>query len=185
MPSPSPQPPRRYVLLDRDGTIAVDKHYQRDPAETELFPGARAGLERLRRAGFGLVLVTNQSGIGRGFITLAEMEAVNRSVARLLGGEEVFAKMYACPHLPDDACDCRKPEPGMLLQAAAELGFRPEDAIMVGDRDCDIGMARAAGARAVLVRTGGGRECEAAGRVKADYVADDLPEAAEWIINHA
>lgn len=179
-------PYRKYVMLDRDGTIVVDKCYQKDPALTELMPNAREGLEMLRNAGFGLVMVTNQSGIGRGFLTADDLAAVNRSVVEKLGGDhDYFAGIYYCPHVEADECACRKPKGGMAEQAAAELGFRTGNAYMVGDKAADVGMGRAVGAKCILVRTGDGPETERKGGVRADYVADDLVDAARWILGDA
>ncbi len=180
---PVPEQPKKYVLLDRDGTIIVNKHYQKDPEITELLPHAREGLDLLRSSGFGLVLVTNQSGIGRGLLTRADMTAVNRRMARELGGEEdYFAGMYCCPHVPEDGCSCRKPLPGMAEQAARDLGFALREAYVVGDSEGDIKMGDAAGAATVLVRTGYGSGVEEKGNVCPGYVADDLLDAAEWIV---
>lgn len=172
------------VLLDRDGTVIVNKHYQKDPSVTELLPHAKEGLDRLRQAGFGLVMVTNQSGIGRGLMTEEDVAAVNRSVVEKLGGAaDYFAGIYHCPHVDEDKCSCRKPGPGMVERAARDLGFSPrERCYVIGDRDADIGLGKAVGAATILVRTGSGRETEAAGRVTPDYVAEDLLDAAEWIM---
>lgn len=175
---------KKYVLLDRDGTIIVNQHYQKDPALTELLPNAREGLELLRRSGYGLVMVTNQSGVGRGYMTMADVDAVNGSVAEALGGEgkAYFDGMYVCPHVEADGCDCRKPGTGMVLAAAGDLGFRPEECFVVGDRDADIEMGQVVGAKTVLVRTGYGAEEEKKGIVHPDFIADDLMDAAEWIL---
>ena len=174
---------KKYVVLDRDGTIIVNKHYQKDPAETELLPNAREGLDRLREAGYGLVMVTNQSGIGRGYLSRADLASVNRSViGALAGGDDYFEGIYYCPHVDADNCGCRKPKPGLLHLAAADLGFDMRDSFVVGDREIDVMMGKAAGARTVLVRSGYGGEVEKEGQVRPDHVADDLLAAAEWII---
>lgn len=175
--------PRKYVLLDRDGTIIVNKHYQKDPEETELLPNASEGLAKLRAAGFGLVLVTNQSGIGRGKLSRADLATVNRRMITLLGGGDDFFKgIYYCPHLPDEGCRCRKPKPGLLELASYDLGFSLSEAYMIGDRNSDIECGQVAGASTILVRTGYGAATEEAGEVEPDYVADDLLSAADWII---
>lgn len=176
------QKPRRYVLVDRDGTIIVNKHYQKDPSITELLPNAREGLDALRQAGFGIVMVTNQSGIARGLLTPEDLTAVNDSVVALLGGgADCFAGIYHCPHVEKDGCRCRKPLPGMAEAAAGDLGFDLRDSFVIGDRDADIDFGKAVDATTVLVRTGYGAETERAGEVKPDYVADDLLDAARWI----
>ncbi|MDR2390511.1 MAG: HAD-IIIA family hydrolase [Planctomycetota bacterium] len=178
---------KNWVLLDRDGTIIVNRHYQKDPAATELLPGAREGLDRLRRSGFGLVLISNQSGVGRGIMTGADVEAVNASVVAKLGGDaKFFAGAYYCPHVEADGCGCRKPKPGLAARAATELGFSPGKCWVVGDRDIDIAMGRAFGAAGcILTRTGYGAETETAGKATPDFVADNLAAAAEWIIGMA
>lgn len=175
---------KKYVLLDRDGTIIVNKHYQKDPELTELLPNAREGLERLRDAGFGLILVTNQSGIGRGYLTRTDLAAVNRRMILDLGGhDDFFAGIYYCPHVDEDDCLCRKPRPGMLEIAGFDLGFSLKESYVIGDREIDIMAGKAAGATSLLVRTGGGRKTEEAGMVCPDYTADDLKDAATWIID--
>lgn len=171
--------PRRFVLLDRDGTIIVDKNYLSDPAGVELLPGAAEGLLLLQKSGFGLVVVTNQSGIGRGYYSIQDMDAVNKRMCLLLADSGiVFDGIYFCPHGPHDKCDCRKPLPGMALRAAAELGFELELAVVIGDKAADLDLARAIGARSVLVRTGYGAMTESTLRTPPDIIADNLFEAA-------
>ncbi len=117
---------RRFVVLDRDGTINVDRHYLSDPDQMELLSGATAGLRAMRAMGLGLVVVTNQSAIGRGYFDLARLEEIHNRLRDLLAAERVeLDGIYVCPHLPDDGCDCRKPLPGLLRRAAAELAFDP------------------------------------------------------------
>lgn len=175
---------KKYVLLDRDGTIIVNKHYQKDPAITELEPNAAAGLAALRDAGFGLVLLSNQSGIGRGRLTAEDVDAVNASMVRLLGGGAgFFDGIYYCPHVESDDCGCRKPAPGLAVRAASELGFALEDSYVVGDREIDVQLGETVGAATVLVRTGYGVTAE--GLCAPEYVADDLLDAARWILTRA
>ncbi len=174
---------RFYVLLDRDGTITKDKVYQKDPSLTEFFPNSIEGLKKLADAGFGLVMITNQSGIARGLLSVEDLTRVNGGISETLRRHgAALDGVYYCPHHPDDNCRCRKPKPGMAETAAQELGFDLHDAIMIGDRPCDIALGKAIGGKAILVRTGGGKETEAAGEVKPDYIADDLLDAAKWII---
>lgn len=143
---------RRFALLDRDGTIIVDKVYLKDPDAITFVPGALEGLRLLRDAGFMLVLVTNQSGIARGFFDEATLARVHERLAAMLAAQGLrFEAIYYCPHGPQDSCDCRKPAPGMVLAAMRELGFRPDDAVFIGDSDADMGAAAAAGVRGVRV----------------------------------
>ena len=164
------------VLFDRDGTLVVDVPYNPDPAAVRPMPGALAALDRLRAAGLRLGVVSNQSGVAAGRLTLAQVEAVNARVDALLGP---FATWQVCPHGPGDGCACRKPRPGLVLAAAAALGTVPARCVVVGDIGADIEAARAAGAAGVLVPTPVTllKEVEAAPNVVAD-----LGEAADWIL---
>ncbi len=174
---------KKYVLLDRDGTIIVNKHYQKDPEETELLPNAAAGLHKLKQGGFGLVVVTNQSGIGRGYLTKTDLASIHRRMILQLGGkDDFFAGIYYCPHTPDAQCHCRKPKPGMVELAAAELKFAPPETYVIGDNESDIQMGNAVGATTVLVLTGKGRETELISDLDVDYIANDLLDAANWVI---
>ena len=138
------------VLFDRDGTLVVDVPYNGDPDLVRPVPGAREALDRLRAAGVPTALVSNQSGIARGLLTRAQVDAVNARLQELLGP---LGPVFVCEHAPDDGCPCRKPAPGMVLAAAEALGIAPEDCVVVGDSGADVGAALAAGARAVLVPT--------------------------------
>jgi D-glycero-D-manno-heptose 1,7-bisphosphate phosphatase len=175
-------PRRRFVILDRDGTINVDRHFLADPAGFELIGGAAEGLRRLAKLGLGLVVATNQSGIGRGYFAGDDLEAIHGEMAHQLAELGVrLDGVYTCPHRPEDECDCRKPRTGLMERAAAELSFDPSEAFVVGDRPRDIEMGRAVGATTLLVRTGHGARFEREGRIDPDYVVDDLREAAEVI----
>lgn len=173
---------RIYVLLDRDGTIIYDRHYLADPAGVELLPGAAAGLRRLRELGCGLIVVTNQSGLGRGFFDESTLDRIHDRMRELLAAENVtLDAIYFCPHTDDDACDCRKPQPGLALQAARDFALDLKSCYLVGDKCVDINLGRAVGASSILVRTGYGKETERAGQCPADFVGDDLTQVAEWI----
>jgi histidinol-phosphate phosphatase family protein len=144
-----PAPPAA-VLFDRDGTLVRDVPYNGRPELVVPMPGAADALARLRAAGLPVGVVTNQSGVGRGLITAAQMQAVNQCVDALLGPFDVWA---VCPHAPDDGCACRKPAPGLITRAAAALEVEPADCVVVGDIGADAEAAHAAGARAILVPT--------------------------------
>ena len=171
--------PPRAVLFDRDGTLIIDVPYNGDPERVHVVPGARAALDRLRAAGVSLALVSNQSGVARGLISAAQVHAVNRRVEELLGP---LGPWLVCVHGPDDACRCRKPAPGLIAQAAARLGVRAEDCIVIGDTGADVDAARAAGARAVLVPNGVTRPEEIA---RAPEVARDLAAAVDRVLGVA
>ena len=164
----------RYALLDRDGTIIVEKHYLKTVADLELLPAAASGLRRLAAQGFGLIVITNQSGIGRGLLTVEDVEAIHLELKRRLAYEGVdLAAIYYCPHAPAAHCECRKPKPLLALRAAVDFSFNLREAIVIGDKTSDIEFGRAIGARrTILVRTGYGREHEQT--AGADLVVDDL-----------
>ena len=175
--------PRAAVLLDRDGTVNVERNYLSDPDGVELQPGVAAGLRRLRAAGYALVVLTNQSGLARGYFMPARLEEIHARLRALLAAEGIILDgIYVCPHGPDDACDCRKPLPGLAYRAATELGLDLSRSVMIGDKVTDVGLGRAIGARTVFVRTGHGAVEEAVAAPLADFVADDLEKAADWIV---
>jgi D-glycero-D-manno-heptose 1,7-bisphosphate phosphatase len=136
------------VLFDRDETLVVDVPFNGDPERVEPAPNARALLDRLREAGLPLAVVSNQSGIGRGLITREAVDSVNRRVDELLGP---FVGFFVCPHAPDDDCDCRKPKPKLILDAARALGVDPARCVLVGDRQSDVEAALNAGATPLRV----------------------------------
>ncbi len=156
-PSPvTSPPPKGIVFLDRDGTLLRESPYLSDPREAELMPGVGEGLAELQRAGCRLVIVTNQQGIGLGYFDVREFIAVNAAMFRLLTPFGVtISRVYYCPHSAADACECRKPGPGMLLRAMREFGIEAERCFMVGDRDVDATSGQSAGCAAVLVSSGG------------------------------
>jgi HAD superfamily hydrolase (TIGR01662 family) len=155
------------VLFDRDGTLVVDVPYNGDPGRVRPVAGAAAALARVRAAGIPVGVVSNQSGIGRGRLTPAQVAAVNRRVEELLGP---FATWAVCPHAPEAGCPCRKPAPGLVRQAAGALGVPPERCVVIGDIGADVAAAAAAGARGILVPTPVTRpeEVQAAPEVAAD-----------------
>ena len=175
---------RRFVILDRDGTINVDRDHLSDPADLELIPRAASGLRKLRDAGFGLVVVTNQSVVGRGTVDGAGLEAIHAKLAEILAEENTKVDaLYHCPHVPEDGCSCRKPQADLVWQAARDLGFDPGRSFLVGDHLTDIEMGRAVGATTILVRTGHGNEIDAFRGEPPDHVAADLDEAADIILS--
>ena len=172
--------PRRFVVLDRDGTIIEEREYLSKPEQVALIPGAAAALRELQEMGFGLVVITNQSGVGRGFFDLKQVKLVHQRLERLLAKEGVrLDGVYVCPHTPDDDCACRKPSINLMQQASSELGFSLQDSIVIGDKPCDMDMGRAAGATTFLVRTGYGAQHEKT--VAANFVVDDLTGATRLI----
>jgi histidinol-phosphate phosphatase family protein len=175
VPAAGPRP-LAAVLFDRDGTLVRDVPYNADPDQVAPMPGARAALDRLRAAELRIGVVSNQSGVARGLVSPAALVQVNQRVEELLGPIDVW---QVCVHGPDDGCGCRKPRPGLVTAAAARLGVRTAECVVVGDIGADMGAARAAGARAVLVPTPVTRAEEVAA---APRTATDLGRAVDWIL---
>jgi D-glycero-D-manno-heptose 1,7-bisphosphate phosphatase len=142
----------RAVFMDRDGTVIVDVGYPRRPDDVQLLPDALAGLRRLSELGLKLVLISNQSGVGRGLVSPEEAAAVHERFVRELerGGVHLDGAYY-CPHAPSDACSCRKPSPEMLERAARELDLDLASSFMVGDRESDLEAGRRAGCKTILL----------------------------------
>lgn len=181
---------RRAVFLDRDGTIIREVGYLSEPSGIELLPGSVEALKRLKAAGFILVVVTNQSGIARGYYGEKELAAIHVTLDKMLKGQGAsIDAYYYCPHHPEHGdvrdCPCRKPRTGMAAQAAREHGIDLAGSYFVGDKASDVEMGKNAGGRSILVLTGFGiREkgvLEELG-ISPDTVCEGLPEAADWIM---
>ncbi len=182
---------RAAVFVDRDGTLVVERGYLSDPGDLELLPGVPEALRRLRAAGYAIVVISNQAGVGRGRFPLAR---VYDTMAHLRGmlrdqGAEPDA-IWFCPHAPEAGCACRKPGIALLQRAAEDLQLALPHSVMVGDKLLDAETGRNAGGRGVLVRTGYGRDeerrlSETGVGAPPDHVCDGLPEAADWILAHA
>jgi len=183
------------VFLDRDGVVIRDVGYLRSAAGIRLLPGAARAIRRLNHAGIPVVIVTNQSAVARGWLSLQALDAIHAELKRRLArsGARLDA-IYFCPHHPTEAvgsfrveCDCRKPNPGMLIRAARELGFRLSDAVIIGDKPSDLEVGRRAGCRTVLVLSGEGagtlRGLNAAGLTHlADAISATFPKAIDWCL---
>ena len=175
----------RAVFLDRDGTIIEDRNYLSDPKDVALFPGAAAALKKLQDAGFKLFIVSNQSGVGRGYFTMAEVENVNARVEAEFAREGVrFEKIYVAPEAPDAPGRGRKPSPQFLFDARDEFGVDLSQSYFVGDKLSDLECGWNAGVnKSILVRTGSGAETEreSVDKIASAIVVDDLCDAADWI----
>ena len=181
----------KVIFLDRDGVINYDSpDYVKSWNEFRFMPGSLEALAALTVAGYTLILITNQAGVGRGIIPAAVLEDMHRRLLQAVAeqGGRIFA-IFHCPHHPDDNCDCRKPEPGMILQAAAQHHIDTAGTIMIGDNAKDIACGLRAGCGAtILVRTGNGPEAQKAlaeQGIQPTAVADDLLEAANMILSGA
>jgi histidinol-phosphate phosphatase family protein len=179
---------RPAVFLDRDGTLVVERGYLADPDQLDLLPGVPLALQNLRAAGFALVVISNQSGVGRGLFPLSSVYRAMARLRRLLRAHGVeLDGIYFCPHRPDAGCPCRKPRPGLLERAAVDQRLDLRRSFMIGDKRIDAETGINAGAQGVLVRTGYGRDEERAlagepGAPRPDAVFDDLAEAATWMV---
>src|SRR6266480_2887943 len=167
------------VFVDRDGTIMQDADYCSDPKQVQIFPAVPEALRRLKSKGFKLIVITNQSGIGRGLFTIEQYRAVEAEVLRQLGDGLIDAT-YFCPDVPGQHSSCRKPAPGMIVEATREHQIDLARSFLIGDKEIDAECGRNVGMRTIRVRTGFDRET--AGSM-ADWVAEDLPAAAEIILN--
>ena len=175
---------QRAVFLDRDGTLIEEAEYLSREQDVRFVPRVAEALKKLKAAGFLLFIVTNQSGIGRGYFTVSDMQRVHRFLLGVLAkdGATVDA-IYYCPHHPDDNCDCRKPSPKFLQDAAKQFRISLPNSFMIGDKMIDVETGHRAGARGILVRTGYGKEEAKKSDDQPDFVADDLVAAVEWILS--
>jgi D-glycero-D-manno-heptose 1,7-bisphosphate phosphatase len=167
------------AFIDRDGTIMEDADYCSHPRDVRIFPSVLEALRRLKSRGFKIIIITNQSGIGRGLFTLDQYRAVESEVSRQLGDGLVDATYY-CPDTPGQHSDCRKPAPGMVVKATRDHQIDLARSFLIGDKEIDVECAHNAGVRAIRVRTGMQRDLTGS---KPDWVADDLPAAVEIILN--
>ncbi len=166
------------VFVDRDGTIMEDCDYCSDPKDVRIFPGVREALLGLKSKGFKLIIITNQSGIGRGLMTVEEYRAVEAEALRQLDG--LIEATYFCPDVPGQHSSYRKPEPGMILQAKREHGIDLSRSFFIGDKEIDVECGRNAGMRTIRVQTGFQHDTA---RSTADWVAEDMLAAADIILN--
>lgn len=173
----------KIIILDRDGTLNEDTGYLHEPEKAVLCEGAAEGLKKLAAEGFRFVVVSNQSGIGRGYFTERELNATNEKIASLFAEQGVkIDAFFCCPHLPEEGCSCRKPETGLVEQAEKKLGFSRSDIFCaIGDKKSDVQLAEKLKVPSVLVFTGYGKEQYEKG-VRGTYNARDLNEAADILI---
>jgi len=171
-----------FAFLDRDGTIIEERNHLRRIEDLAFIPGSEAAIARLNQAGIRVVVISNQSGVGRGYFTEEFVRETHRFMqAHLEKHNARIEAFYFCPHLPSDNCDCRKPRTGMLERAARDFGSELRG-VVVGDKPSDLEAGHNARLDAVLVQTGYGRQTLAEGKTKPDFVARDLSEAAARIV---
>jgi D-glycero-D-manno-heptose 1,7-bisphosphate phosphatase len=172
------------VFVDRDGVICENRaDHVKTWSEFVFLPGAIEALASLRRAGCRLVVVTNQSAVGRGLLSRRQLDLIHEKMLGSFGGSGAKVEaIMVCPHHPDDGCACRKPEPGMLLEAADRLKVDLSRSFMIGDHPADVEAGKRAGCETVLVRTGRWDGSSVVGPHAPDFVADDLVDAAIWVL---
>src|ERR1700704_4727039 len=166
------------VFLDRDGTLMRDVDYCGDPGQVEVFPGAAEALRQLKKSGYKLIIITNQSGIARGYFNENDYRAVEREFLRQLG-DELIDGSYYCADLPETSSARRKPAPGMIFEAQRDHHLDLARSYFIGDKTSDIGCGRNAGVRTILVQTGYGAHETGC---RADWIARDLAQATEIIL---
>jgi len=171
------------VFLDRDGTINQDIGYIDSPERLFIIDGAASAIKRLNSKGFRVVVITNQSGVGRGYFTKEAADSVNKKLEEILKREGAHLDgIYYCPHHPDDNCECRKPRIGLLEKAKNDLAIDFKKSYVIGDKGSDIEIAQSIGGKGILVLTGSGKDEKQKLDHEPSYIATDLKDAVEWII---
>jgi D-glycero-D-manno-heptose 1,7-bisphosphate phosphatase len=181
---------RKAIFIDRDGTIMYDKHFLRDPEDVELLPGAAEAIQILNRENFDVIVISNQSGVARGYFTENEVKAVNDRLIQLLHSQNArIDAIYYCPYydkgiVPEYSINhpCRKPNPGMIKQAVADMDVEP--VAIIGDRAADIQLAKKVGVPGILVLSGLGAKQDEITQKNADFIAPTILEAARWLIEN-
>lgn len=177
---------KRAVFFDRDGTLIEEKGYLKDPEEMEIIPGALEAVRLIKRLGFLAIVITNQSGVARGYISEKNLEDINSQLLKVFNQKGAqLDDIFVCPHGPKDDCMCRKPRPGLLVRAAMKYGINLKMSYMIGDRDSDVGAITSVGGKGILVLTGYGEETWHRWRWghKPNFVAKNVLEGAYWILS--
>jgi D,D-heptose 1,7-bisphosphate phosphatase len=177
---------KRAIFLDRDGTLNEDPGYLNDPAKVHLLSGVGEALAALKKAGFLLVVISNQSGVGRGLIQKENLDQIHLKIAEFLGEWNVQIDHYElCFHRPEEDCACRKPKPQLIFNAAKTLGIDISQSYMVGDKVSDVLAGQAAGCKhSLLVRTGDGISSESQMKPEqVDFIGDSLLQVSQWILH--
>jgi D-glycero-D-manno-heptose 1,7-bisphosphate phosphatase len=175
----SNEPKRPAVFVDRDGTLIHDADYCSDPKQVRVFKGVPEALDRLKQCGYKIIVITNQSGIGRGFFTVEQYRAVEGEVLRQIGPDLIDAT-YFCPDVPGQLSKCRKPAPGMILDAARDHHVDLARSFFIGDKEIDAECGHNAGLRTIRVRTGFDKRTEGS---SADWIAEDISAAIKIVVD--
>ncbi len=175
------------IFLDRDGTIIEEKDFIKTPDEIEFLPGSIEAIKILKELGYKIIVISNQSGIGRGILTEEMVNRVNKSfLGRLKKENAEIDALYFCPHSPEENCDCRKPRIGLIMKAVEEQKLDLKETVVIGDKLSDVELGKKVGAKTVLVLTGyGKKEADKAkvSSIKPDYITDNLYKAVNWLKN--
>ncbi|WP_303296192.1 D-glycero-alpha-D-manno-heptose-1,7-bisphosphate 7-phosphatase [Pyramidobacter piscolens] len=173
---------KKWVILDRDGTIIEEKNYLHRPEQVVLLPGVAEGLRFLYERGYVLTVVTNQSGVGRGYFAMDDVDRVHCRLTELLAERGIALQgIYVCPHRPEERCACRKPAVGLISRASADCGLNNDNiAAVIGDKESDMKFGKNLASPVILLMSGYGRKERARG-VSADFYAENLPQAARWL----
>ena len=175
----------RAAFLDRDGTIAKDVHYCRRVEDFEILPGVPSAIRLLNQHGYKVVVITNQSGIARGYITEETLSLIHEKMrTELQKSDASVDAIYVCPHHPDEDCDCRKPKPTLILRAAKDIGITLEDSFMIGDHVKDVQAGKAAGCQTVWLSADPNQQ-DRETRLFSDHIAADLFEAVQWLLRNS
>jgi D-glycero-D-manno-heptose 1,7-bisphosphate phosphatase len=176
------------IFVDRDGTINVDVHYLNDPDKFEMYPGVQIGVKKLQENGFKIIVITNQSGIARGYFTEEQLSDIHERMKKEFQRFGVTMDgIYYCPHHPDDKCNCRKPNTGLFEKAIIEHNIDVKKSYMLGDKILDVGAGKKTGVRTILIPEPHLRQDFLAQKNEweyhPDFIADDFQDAVEWILN--
>src|SRR3990172_6153576 len=171
------------VFLDRDGTINEDTGYLDSQEKLVIIAGVSSAIKRLNSKGFKVVVITNQSGVARGYFSRDALDAINKRLEDILKKDDAHLDgIYYCPHHPDDNCECRKPKIGLLEKAKNDLAIDFKKSYVIGDKGSDIEIAQSIGGKGILVLTGSGKDEKQKLDHEPSYIATDLKDAVEWII---
>lgn len=179
------------IFFDRDGTIIEDKGYLNSPEQIEFIPGAVEAIKMLKEAGYKTVVITNQAGVARGLVTEDMLQTIDKVLHKwILSGGTHLDGIYYCPHHPEhgvypyrQVCECRKPHPGLIKRAERDLNLDLSQSYMIGDKATDIEAGKRVGIKTILVLTGRGQQEKNELKEKPDFIAENLLEAAKWILN--
>lgn len=168
---------KQFIILDRDGTIIIEKNHLTDINDVELIPNAAKAIKKMNDLGLGVIIVTNQTVVGNGRISLKELGLIHKKIVNLLSKDKATVDgIYVCPHTIDDNCSCRKPKLGLIEQALKEHDFNPKESFVIGDKVVDIELGQNMHAKTFLVRTGYGSKVEKENIVTPDFIVDNLEQ---------